>query len=363
METTFNQLMENLKLAANKNCNPLEGSFELTSRCNLKCKMCYLRKSVDDKSVINKELTAEQWINIAKQARDEGLLFLTLTGGEILLRPDFREIYEGISQLGLIITLFTNGTLITEEIVDWLSKLPPRKVTITLYGASEETYKNVTGHSEAYDSTIKAIDLLMSRNIKVELKTTLIEGNKQDVLKLYDYAYKRSIPFGFVKYVFPCRENINANPLGNRLPPKELVALEKHISKYVVNNEGINLESAKSSLKNENKNLFNELGDANNTFKCDVGKSMFWIKWDGTMLPCSIMETPSISILNIGFQRAWRELISILGQVESCLNCKTCDLVDYCLSCPGRLYIENGRFDKPATYLCEYANELKNNYI
>ena len=72
---------------------PVSGAFELTARCNFSCKMCYVHLQNDIPGLKARELTAENWLSIAREARDMGLLFLLLTGGEPMLREDFPYIY------------------------------------------------------------------------------------------------------------------------------------------------------------------------------------------------------------------------------------------------------------------------------
>ena len=92
---------------------PLAGNFELTPRCNFSCKMCYVHEQVAK----NEELSAAEWIALGKQARDRGMLFLLLTGGEPLIRDDFQEIYHELKRLGLMVSINTNASLIDDHMV------------------------------------------------------------------------------------------------------------------------------------------------------------------------------------------------------------------------------------------------------
>ncbi len=118
---------------------PLAGSMELDLNCNLQCVHCYR-----DGDWPRRALGTGEVIEILDQMAEAGTLWLLLTGGEIFLRPDFFEIYEHARRSGFLITLFTNATLITEEIADHLAAQPPRKIEVTLYGTTRETYEKVT---------------------------------------------------------------------------------------------------------------------------------------------------------------------------------------------------------------------------
>ena len=113
---------------------PVIGIFELTPRCKLQCKMCYVRLTPQQMEPIGKELTARQWIQLAEDCRDAGMAFLLITGGEPTLRSDFAEIYESIAQMGLSVSINTNGTLLTPEIKKLWHRVPPAEGNVRGYG-------------------------------------------------------------------------------------------------------------------------------------------------------------------------------------------------------------------------------------
>ncbi|MGN1192878.1 MAG: radical SAM protein, partial [Dorea sp.] len=165
--------------------NPTNGTFELTVRCNLHCKMCMFRH--DDKEnpeLMEKELTTEQWIDMARQTAEAGTMSLLITGGEPMLRPDFCEIWEGIYKFGFIITLYTNATLVTPKIMETLQKYPPHKIGVTIYGASSETYEKVCGKAEAFQKAIEGMHQLLSLPSGMEFRTTIIKDNYADALAI-----------------------------------------------------------------------------------------------------------------------------------------------------------------------------------
>ena len=115
---------------------PISGAFELTPRCNFRCKMCYVRLDPEQMAPIGRERTAAQWLQLGRQAREAGLVFLLLTGGEPFLRPDFEEIYTGLTELGLSISINTNGSLLDGRLRALFRRLPPAVVNVTIYGGS-----------------------------------------------------------------------------------------------------------------------------------------------------------------------------------------------------------------------------------
>lgn len=144
---------------------PVSGSFELTPRCNLRCKMCYVRLTPEQMAPIGRELTAAEWLDLAQSARDTGMLFLLITGGEPTLRSDFPEIYEGLAQMGLSISINTNGTLLTPAIRELWHRLPPASVNVTLYGTSRDDYEALCGDANAFERIVDGLNWLKSEGI------------------------------------------------------------------------------------------------------------------------------------------------------------------------------------------------------
>lgn len=365
MAFSLAELYSQMVPVAKKNKTLLSAAFELTSRCNLKCKMCYVCQDAKDMEHKDKELTVDQWIEIAEGARNAGLLFLILTGGEVFLRKDFKQIYEKLHKMGFIITIYTNGTLITPEIAKWLASTPPYMVSITMYGASRETYEKVTGLADGYDRVCKAIDSLAAEGIRYEIKTVALKENKEDYDQLLDFARQRKLALGVVNYISPRREEGNTSPLEERLDPEDLVEYEVHINKrneelgFVINDKTsenpVQIEDT-FGIKSENN-------DKNDAFQCLAGKGAGWVTWDGRLLPCGLLDLIEAFPLKQGFAKSWEKIVDQCLRVSSCEECQSCEYESYCEHCPARLFKETGYVDMPAPYLCELAKKRKDSII
>ena len=168
---------------------PVSGTFELTSRCNFSCPMCYVHLQ-NAKS--EQELTATQWLELAQRGKDRGMVFVLLTGGEPFLRKDFFEIYEGMRAMGLMITINTNGSLLTGEIRRKLIENPPVRLNISLYGGCDETYRNMCGQP-AFDTVVDNIRSLKEAGIDVRLNYSIISQNRQDMKKILDISREMNV--------------------------------------------------------------------------------------------------------------------------------------------------------------------------
>ena len=143
---------------------PMYGYFELTARCNLDCRMCYVHKS-DIAAALAGELSAAEWKRIFDDAIAAGMKHALFTGGECLLRKDFEELYLYLYNRGICMDVNTNGLLLTEEKAELFAQHPPRRLQISLYGSNDDGYERVTGHRE-YARVIRALDLLKARGIR-----------------------------------------------------------------------------------------------------------------------------------------------------------------------------------------------------
>lgn len=353
MSLNWKELNKRMTIHAIQNGIPLSGAFELTSRCNFKCKMCYVASPINDRGAKRAELSAEKWIDMGRQARDAGLFYLILTGGEVFLRSDFEKIYEALCEMGLNITIYSNASMITPQRAKWLGRIPPAKLSVTVYGTSPKTYERITGYADGYMRTLRALDCLKAENVRLEIKTTVVEGNFREYKEMFKIAHTYSDTLGVVNYISPRREGCGSDPMGNRLTPAQIVNYEKVVNEYGAEHYP---RENKVQVKLEDSDHDNPVVLQNTSaFRCQAGKTGFWITWDGRMIPCGLLDTPVAYPFKEGFSEAWSQLKAECLKVPSCKDCAECSIRDKCMSCPGRLMSETGSFDKPARYLCDSA--------
>ena len=151
-------------------------------------------------------------------------------GGEIFARKDFLEIYTYAKKKGFLITLFTNGTIINEQIADYLAEWPPFAIEITLYGRTRETYEALTAIPGSYDRCLRGIKLLKERGLPLKLKTVATSINKHEVLAMRQFAEEElGVEFKMDGQINP-RIDCSQSPLAVRLTPEEVVALDMQCS-------------------------------------------------------------------------------------------------------------------------------------
>src|SRR3989337_1573505 len=162
---------------------PISGTLEITSNCNLKCVHCYV---VPNKR--GNELSTKEVFRLFDELAVEGCLWLLITGGEPLVRPDFEKIYVRAKEKGFLITLFTNATLISPRIADLLQEFPPFSIETSIYGASKETYERVTKVKDSFEKFLHGVNLLLERSLPLKLKTMILNFNKQELPAIKAFA-------------------------------------------------------------------------------------------------------------------------------------------------------------------------------
>ena len=336
----FEQKMANKRI-------PVSGSIELTYRCNNRCIQCYCNQPADDLREKSKELSTPELFRTIDTIVDAGCLWLLLTGGEILLREDFKEIYLYAKKKGLLVTLFTNGTLVNEGMADFLAEWRPFSVEITIYGATEAIYEKVARSRGAYKHCMRGIELLVERKIPLQLKTCLITMNVHELRDMKALAaslglFLRSDP------LINCRLDSDRTPADFRISPEEIV----------------NADLLDSEEKKEWSRLSLQAPPRNQTgliYTCRGGESSFNIDPYGNISPCMIVKNRAVNLKEKDFHEIWDDMGKVIETTTypSDSPCKACNLINLCGRCPGWSLLEHGNEENPVDYLCRIARLRK----
>jgi len=320
---------------------PLSGSMELTDRCNLNCVHCYINQPAADPVASAKELDTHAWMSVMDQMAEAGTLFLLMTGGEPLLRQDFPEIFTHACRRGMLVTLFSNATMLTPDLADLLAEWGVHSLEVSLYGATRETYEKVTHQPGSYDRCLRGIELALSRGIKTNLKTVLLNTNRHELEAMQTLTEKFGMDFRFDSTLWPRLDGSTANmqyQISNQKmlqidleDPKRREAWEKTAHEY----EG-------------------RLIRAEEIFSCGAGFRSFHIDSQGRMTPCMMVRKPAYDILSMGFSEAWARI----GQVrelkrEMRTSCETCAAGTLCTQCPGWSLALSGDYESINPEICE----------
>lgn len=337
---------------------PVAGNFELTARCNFNCPMCYVHMTPEQlKASGREELTAQQWLDIAGAAKEKGMLFALLTGGEPMVRKDFFEIYDGMREMGLLISVNSNGSMLQGEILERFLKTPPFRFNISLYGGSNETYRKMCG-IPAYDRVKESIRILRQNGVEVSLNLSITPFNKEDLPQIYADAVELDVNVRASSYMYPSvRVNGENYGCGNRLSCEES-------AKYSVAWDALRLPEedfmsrAEALMRLEGTEQEGCPLEEGEGIRCRAGSTSFWMTWDGKMLPCGMMTAPAVKPLEIGFDAAWEQLRAETVKIRTPGKCMGCDYKEICGACAAVYYTETGRFDGVPEYVCQRAKQI-----
>ena len=340
---------------AKRTRTPANGSIELLPLCNMNCEMCYVRLSREEMERQGRLRTADEWLEIGRQMKKAGVLFLLLTGGEPFLYPEFRRLYLGLREMGMILTINTNGTLIDEELADFLAKYKPRRVNITLYGTDEETYTRLCHYPGGYEMTLRGIRLLQERGVDVKVGGSLARANADDLDRLLDLGEELAIPVRVDTYMMPAtRERELPYNMQARLDPEEAAKARIYALKREMGAELF----AQYALQSIEKADHPEPAEAvPGHMSCMAGQCSFTMNWQGEMRPCVILSEPSVSVFEAGFEAAWKYLAEETGKILLNVKCSTCRLRHLCRTCAASALLETGSYDGVPEYMCRYAEE------
>lgn len=339
---------------------PVNGTFELTGRCNLNCKMCYVHVNEERMHSLNlTERTADEWIQMAKQVWNAGTLKLLITGGEPMIRPDFCKIYEEIAKMGFFLTLYTNATLVTPKIMDVLKRYPPHTIGITIYGVSEETYERVCGDGKAYQKMLAGLEQLLTLPSAIELRTTITRDNimEADQIEAFIKSFGDKVSFNINHTLFQSSRGSIGDAASCRLQPKENVEFycnryKKMIEEYENNPKHlteIRIDREKEEQKDE------KIIDT--PYGCMAGWQEYTVSWDGRLLPCSLMNHKYAFPFDEGFELAWKYLEMQMVKPVLPGQCKGCIYKEFCGVCLASRYCETGDENGIPEYFCKIAEE------
>ncbi|MGM0442462.1 MAG: radical SAM protein [Elusimicrobiota bacterium] len=299
-------LNEKLSQKTLKDRIPMAAHLEVTHRCNLECKHCFHRGLRNDKSG---ELDTGDWKKLMDALKNQGTMFLIITGGEPFLREDISRLLLYASKVPFSIMIFTNGVLIDEEKAKFIASLNPFAVHISLYSLQKEIHEKITGRAGSFEKTMKAINLLKEKEVNTVVKCPLMKENFKHVDSLRQWADKKDITLKIDPVISPCYEKNCTDIVSHRL---DLEAMSDMVF---------------------DSGIF-DLGDfrPREGLKCGAGRNMVTVDSAGRIYPCVAWRNPAGNIKKEEFRDIWKKMKPDYEVIESC---RGCSLLPYCGVCPG----------------------------
>ncbi len=332
--------------------------LEVTARCNMGCAHCFINLPAGDRAAKAKELSLEEIGRIADEAIELGAVWVLVSGGEPLLRDDFTEIYMLLKRKGLLVSVFTNATLVRPDHVELFRKYPPRDLEVSVYGATKETYERVTRRPGSWDAFTRGLHLLEEGGVRVRLKAMALRSNVHELPAMSEFCrahtkdYYRFDPLLHGR--FDGDEKRNAEIRAERLSPDEIVAIER-----------ADAERFGAMEKGCGDLIFEDCCETgcDHLFHCGAGNGSFSVGYDGTFRLCSSLWAPGTTYdLRTGsLKEAWEELVPRVRDMRSqdsafLATCRTCPIINLCLWCPAHAHLECGAMDRRVDYFCRVAH-------
>ena len=163
--------------------------WNCTRRCNLKCVHCYA-DAVPENGY--EELTSNEGIALIDQLAHFGVPVILFSGGEPFMRQDFLELARYASNKGIGVVASTNGTLITSQIADDISKIGFREIGISLdgIGTSNDRFRGKEG---AFEAALNGIRCCISTGQRVSLRMTITRENYTEIPAILDLVEQEHI--------------------------------------------------------------------------------------------------------------------------------------------------------------------------
>lgn len=332
--------------------------IDLTERCNNDCIHCCINQPERDEERRTREMSTADVVRILDEAAALGALSVRFTGGEPLLREDFRQIYLHARGLGLRVMLFTNARRIAPELAELLARIPPLlPVEITVYGMKPGSYEAVSRKNGSFAEFLRGIELLRGHDVPFIVKGAALPPNRVELEEFREWA--SSLPAMThppqLAVFFDLRQRRDSEEKNRQIralrpSPSEGLATLRHMG-------GQNLRE-----KHEFCSRFMGAQGAK-LFTCGAGHALS-VDAYGRLQPCLTLCAPELTYdLHRGsLAEALRDFFPRVRAMEATNpayleRCARCFLKGLCEQCPAKSWAEHGTLDTPVEYLCEVAHE------
>jgi radical SAM protein with 4Fe4S-binding SPASM domain len=330
-------ILENLNSKAINLGIPLGVHLDVTWRCNERCVHCYLDH--DDLG----EMSYDEIEDLMTQMATAGVFFLTISGGEPMLRSDIFPILRRARELTFNVKLKTNAILIKEKEAALIRELGIETVQVSIYSHRPEVHDAITKVKGSLERSLAAIRFMVSRGLKVTMANVVMKQTRFD----YPGVQKLAAEVGAMFTIDP---TITPHINGDR----SLLALN-------VSREDLRDIMNDKTIAGATEDQFVAVtpgadDDHMDNIPCSAGHSACYVSPYGDVYPCVQFPLPSGNVRKQKFIDIWKYSPQ-LEEVRSIRTrdlpvCSTCSHSSSCSRCPGLAYME-GNMRGPSTADCE----------
>ncbi|MCJ1677583.1 radical SAM protein [Streptomyces sp. APSN-46.1] len=166
------------------------GTWEINLGCDYDCEMCYLgEKRFEGLDWAGKE-------RLLHQVRDAGVIWFQITGGEPLIDPDFPAAYRLANELGMVVEILSNGSRLWHPgILELFTTWRPAKLTLSLYGATAETYDGLTGRRGGFNKFVRGLDGAIEAGLNIDVSLIITRRNAHEQTAMRAFAERHGLPW------------------------------------------------------------------------------------------------------------------------------------------------------------------------
>ena len=329
---------------------PFTAGFELTAKCNLNCVHCYAKPGRT-----HTDMSTDEFKAIVDTLVERGLLDAYFTGGEIFTRPDFEELYLYTKKKGVLLSLLSNITLLTEDHIKLFKDYPVEVISTTMYGYTEEAYERVTGVKGSYKQFMRALELLRSSGINFELKYVAMEQNYDDVYKMREFGNQLGVPMVIILDVHPMSDG-STTPMSYRLTPEEAFEFD-------IKDEGRRnfwKDVAKDLLTGEIKTIPQRSAERFSNgylYPCSIANQHVFITSDYKMQGCVRASYRQYDLRSGSFDAGWEYLQKEFVEKKATENykCNKCQNIRFCEHCVANFMLAFGDEEHQDPFFCQVA--------
>lgn len=336
---------------------PFTAGFELTCKCNLNCVHCYAKPGRG-----HKDMSLHEFKEIFNILVERGLLDCYFTGGEIFLRPDFEELFVHAKKSGVLISLLSNITLLSQKHIDLFKEYPVEVISTSMYGYNEESYENVTGVKGSFKKFMDALELLQKNDIKYELKFVAMEQNIEDLYKVREFGNKLGVPMVVILDVHPMSDG-STEPVALRLTPEQ--AFEFDVKDEGRNQfwKGVARELLTGEIQMRPQRTIERFSEGY-LYPCSIANQHVFITSDLKMQGCVRASYGKYDLRRGSFDEGWKYLQDEFVKKKSsdAYKCNKCENIRFCEHCVANFKLAYGDEERVDTFFCRVA-ELRRGFV
>jgi radical SAM protein with 4Fe4S-binding SPASM domain len=300
---------------------------------------CYLpQTSGRAKTVPLRELSTEEWEKVMLQLKGMGCLFLVLTGGEPLLRPDLAALCRRATKLGFAIKIFTSGAGLTRGLMAGLRGTNVSRFELSFYGPPH-IHDPITGIKGSGLRALAAARALKKAGFRVKLKTPVMKATVGELGYIAALARKNGFEYAFDPTLTLANDGERSN-LSRRAGDRELEALLTDPVLNPVENNASSTPAADSPV-------------------CGAGHNTVCVGPYGDIYPCLQLQIKLGNLRKKSLRRIWDSTPWLKKwrntAVSDIKECASCADIEFCSRCPGVSLLEEGDIGKPYKTACATA--------